>query len=237
MPATAPPTALAVLVEAWKVASRKTADSKPSRSTARKAIATSAHDVPSDMAPEAESSRSRLRKRACLLIHRTIAVTKATATRPITVSIPSCCRWGRLRSTRSRATPTPMLSRTAAPTPHHMGRKDAPLRRRNVAMIETMSAASRPSRRPITKVGSIGVRFPEGVPRAVRCHTILGKPNLSTGLARVGRDRPRKDVGPTDEHAVRDEGTVLTAYLHTRDPRVQWVSAPRRAALVDLRTR
>src|SRR3954453_15024761 len=107
MPATAPPTALAVLVEAWKVASRKTADSKPSRSTARKAIATSAHDVPSDMAPEVESSRSRLRKRACLLIHRTIAVTKATATRPITVSIPSCCRWGRLRSTRSRAPPTP----------------------------------------------------------------------------------------------------------------------------------
>ena len=155
MPSTAPTNALVVLLAAWNVASRKTEVSKPSRSTARNTIATRAIDVPLPSAFAAAPSSSRFMKRACVVIHSTIAVTKTTATRPMTVSMPSCWRCGRLCSTTFSVTPTPMLSATAAVTPYHIGRSEAPLRRRNVAMMDTTRTASRPSRRPITKVGSM----------------------------------------------------------------------------------
>ena len=44
-----------------------------------------------------------------------------------------------------------------APTPIHIARRDLPLVRRNAAMIPTMRAASRPSRRPITSVASTDI--------------------------------------------------------------------------------
>ncbi len=81
-------------------------------------------------------------------------VTKQTATAPITVSMPSCAACGRLVSTSHNVNPTAMLSATAQTTPIISGTSELPLRRRNVATIDTISAASSPSLRPIMKVAS-----------------------------------------------------------------------------------
>jgi hypothetical protein len=58
--------------EAWNVASRKTAVSKPSRSTARKAIITRARLDPSASAEAAAPWRSFFMLRACLRMNTTM---------------------------------------------------------------------------------------------------------------------------------------------------------------------
>ena len=65
MPSAAPPPAVTGLVADWKAASRKTAVSKPSRSTARNAIPTRAHVEPRASALSAAASSSRRMERAC----------------------------------------------------------------------------------------------------------------------------------------------------------------------------
>ena len=62
---TAPTQDSVALPEAWNVASRNTAVSKPSRSTARNAITTSARPEPDASAEAAAPSRSPFRSRAC----------------------------------------------------------------------------------------------------------------------------------------------------------------------------
>ncbi len=85
-------------------------------------------------------------------------VTIATAIRPTIASNASCWRCGRFSSISSSTTATPRQSATASATPAHIQRSasERPCWRRKVAMIPTISAASTPSRRPITKwtVGS-----------------------------------------------------------------------------------
>ncbi len=63
-PSTAPAPAALVSVESWKAASRKTEVSKPSRRTARKAIATSAVVEPAASAVAALPSSTDLMPRA-----------------------------------------------------------------------------------------------------------------------------------------------------------------------------
>ena len=66
MPSTAPSQDVLASPEAWNVASRKTAVSKPSRSTARNAIT---HQGPADPSARAEAAapwRSFFMLRACL---------------------------------------------------------------------------------------------------------------------------------------------------------------------------
>jgi hypothetical protein len=82
-------------------------------------------------------------------------VTKKTATAPMTDSIASWPACGSDRSTRSRPTSTPIDSTTASATPSHIGRTLAPLPRRKAARIPRISAASSPSRKPITSVASM----------------------------------------------------------------------------------
>ena len=159
IPASAPPPAESESPEAWNAASRKTAVSSPSRTTARNAIATSASAEPSASADAALERSSPASPRPCRRIQKTMNVTIATATAATTVSSPSCCCWGSSRSRTCSATAAATHSVTAAPTPSHIRRSasDRPSRRRNAATIPTMSDASRPSRNPITKVGSTSV--------------------------------------------------------------------------------
>ena len=82
--------AVTALPLAWNVASRKTAVSKPSRRTARKAIATRARAEPRASAAAAAPSSSPFMARACLRIQMIIQVTMATASAPTTVSSISC---------------------------------------------------------------------------------------------------------------------------------------------------
>ena len=90
MPSTAPSEAVSVLVLLWKTESRKTAVSKPSRKTARKAISTRARAEPGPARSRRRPSRSFLRWRAFLRIQKIIQVTMPTAIRPMTVSSCSC---------------------------------------------------------------------------------------------------------------------------------------------------
>ena len=154
MPSTAPIAAVTVLLAAWKVASRNTEVSMPSLRTARNAMIARACALPSPSACAALASRSRFMPRECLAIHSTMVVTKTTATAPMIASMPSCAAWGRLASTSARVTPMPTDRATAAATPVHIDTNDRPLRRRNAATMLTISAASRPSRRPMTNVAS-----------------------------------------------------------------------------------
>ena len=137
---------------ACTAASRKTAVSKPSFSTARKAIATRANELPDVTARWASRSSSPLSWKACWFIQMTIVVTKTTATAPITVSSISCCTCGREADSRSRPTPTPTLMATASATPTNIGRSEWPFRLRKAATMLTIRVASRPSRSPIRKV-------------------------------------------------------------------------------------
>ena len=96
MPATPPSTANHRLPwVAWAAASRKTAVSKPSLSTARKAMAASARAPPPLIACAASRSNSPFIRKALRFIQMIIVVTKTTAMAPMTVSSISCCRWGR----------------------------------------------------------------------------------------------------------------------------------------------
>ncbi len=152
MPITAPRAAEPVSADAWKVASRKTEVSKPSLRTARNAMPARAQAVPRPRAAVALATRSFESVRAWVRIHTIMPVTNTTATAPMTVSMPSCSACGRACSTSCSPKPTAMLRATAAPTPIHIGVSGARLRRRNAAMMPTMSVASRPSRRPMTRV-------------------------------------------------------------------------------------
>ena len=80
-----------------------------------------------------------------------------TASAPTTVSSPSCCRCGRSDETTWSVTAMPMQidhrGRGADPD-LAQGVPRGPAGPRNAAMIPTISAASRPSRSPITNVGS-----------------------------------------------------------------------------------
>ena len=138
--------------DAWVAASRKTAVSKPSLSTARNAIRASASEPPVLIACCASRSSSPLNREALRFIQMIMVVTKTTAIAPMTVSSISCCLWGRFSDNRFKATPTAMLMPTARATPTNMGRTDLPLRFRKAATMLTMRVASRPSRKPIRKV-------------------------------------------------------------------------------------
>ena len=89
------------LVDALKAASRKTAVSKPSRSTAKKAMPTSAHVEPRRARPRRDSCSSPFRPRAWRRIQTIMKVTTPTAIAPTTVSRPSCWRCGQLARRRS----------------------------------------------------------------------------------------------------------------------------------------
>ena len=153
MPARAPSSPSAPLPRlACTAASMKTAVSKPSLSTARKAIATRANELPDDTARWASRSSSPLSRKACWFIQMIIVVTKTTATAPITVSSISCCACGREADSRSSPTPTPRLMATASATPMNIGRNEWPFRLRKAATMLTIRVASRPSRSPIRNV-------------------------------------------------------------------------------------
>ncbi len=118
---------------------------------------TSAAVDPAASALPVRSCSSPLRPAACLRIQKIIHVTIPTATRAITVSSCSCSRWGRFSDAIRSPIPTPSARSTPRATPAHTHRMASrrPSCTRNAAMMPTMSAASSPSRRPITKVGNI----------------------------------------------------------------------------------
>ena len=96
-----------------------------------------------------------------------------TAIRPITVSSPSCWRLRQLLADDCRGpTATPTQSATAIPTPIHICRSASrrPSLTRKAAMMPTISEASTPSRRVMTKVGII----PGGL---LAAQWALGRPN------------------------------------------------------------
>ena len=103
--------------------------------------------------------------RLCRFIQTIIAVTVPTATSPMIVSRPSCCFCGSEVLMRSSAIPTPRQITIAATTPIHIHRSASrrSARARNAATMPTMRDASIPSRRPITKVGIMGVGRSSGV--------------------------------------------------------------------------
>ncbi len=111
---------------------------------------------PSTSATDALPWRSPLRSAECRRIQTIIQVIIPTATSAITVSSCSCSRWGRFSSATCSPHAAPPQSSTAMTTPSHIHRSESrrPCCDRNAAMIPTISAASRPSRRPMTKVGS-----------------------------------------------------------------------------------
>ena len=125
--------------------------------TAKNAIATSAPVDPRASAARALSRSCPDSPRACRRIHTTMKLTIPIAAMPTTVSSPSCRRCGSSSSSTSSSTPTAAQITMAAPTPTHIGRRASrrPSWRRKLAMMPTMSAASTPSRRPITKLGSM----------------------------------------------------------------------------------
>ena len=143
--------------EFWKTASRKTAVSRPSRKTAKNAMPTSALTEPSFSALAVLSRSSPDSPAACRRIQTSMKVTMPTATAPTIVSRPSCSFWGSSWSMICSATPTARQIAAAEMTPTQTQRRASvrPSWRRNVAMIETMSAASTPSRKPMTNVGSM----------------------------------------------------------------------------------
>ena len=114
----------------WNAASRNTAVSNPSRSTAKKAMPTSAVVVPLASADAALSSIEDFSSRAWRFIHTTIHVTAATAISAITVSRPSCCLCGSVELSASIPIPIPRQMAMAAPTPSHtlFSASDRPVR-------------------------------------------------------------------------------------------------------------
>ena len=161
-PSTAPAPALAGSSAFWNTASRKTTVSSPSRKTAKNAIATSAVAEPAASAAPALRRSWPERSRAWRRIQTIMNVTIPTAAIPTTVSSPSCWRCGSSWSSSSSAIPAATQIATAAPTPSHIGRSASrrPSWRRKPAMMATMRAASTPSRRLMTNVGSIVLRVP-----------------------------------------------------------------------------
>ena len=120
-------------------------------------MVTSAAVEPVASAAPAWSWRAPRRLAAWPRIQTIIQVTMPTATRPITVSSCSCSRCGSCSEANRRAAAAPMHSTIAASTPIHTPFMAS--RRfscsRNAAMMPTMREASRPSRRPMTNVGSM----------------------------------------------------------------------------------
>jgi hypothetical protein len=117
MPSSAPIPPAAPASLSLNAASRNTTVSKPSRSTARNAIATSAYPDPAASADSVAVVSWPLRLREWRRIHTTMYVTMATATAPMTVSRPSCWRCGRFCDSTRKTTPTATHSNTEAPTP------------------------------------------------------------------------------------------------------------------------
>ncbi len=112
---------------------------------------------------------SEERFRAERRIQKTIAVTKATAIR---LSVPPKASWAgpeSLAAVKVRTDPKLRASASAATTPvQTCGRRDFwPERTRVATRMETISPASRPSRRPIKKLGNasshmaLPVRLPD----------------------------------------------------------------------------
>ena len=149
-------------VASLNAASRKTDVSKPSRRTAKHAIPTSAHIDPVSSAPAACDWSWPRRSREWFVIQTIMYVTIATATSATIVSSPSCARCGSWSSTTRRTTATPTHRTAASATPAHIARSPSvrPERRRKAAMMPTISDASRPSRRAMTKVVSMLRRRP-----------------------------------------------------------------------------
>ena len=151
------------VVVSLNAASRNTAVSKPSRRTAKNAIPTSALVVPVCERPggAATAAGRAGRARGCV-IQTIMHVTIATATSATIVSSPSCARCGSWSSTTRARRRRRRTGRWPAPTPTHIARSASvrPVRRRNAAMIPTISDASRPSRRPMTNVVSMLGRRP-----------------------------------------------------------------------------
>ena len=88
----------------WNAASRKTAVSRPSRRTAKKAMPTSASVEPRASARRGARLELPAQRRArCARIQTIMNVTIPTAARPTMVSSPSCWRWGRSSSTHLQA--------------------------------------------------------------------------------------------------------------------------------------
>jgi len=117
---------------------------------------------PCASAEAAPPSRSDLIPAEWRVIQMIMYVIVATATTPMIVSSPSCCLCGSSSPTILSATPTAAQRIRANPTPIHICRSASrrPSFTRKAAMTPTMSDASTPSRRVITKVGSMILRRP-----------------------------------------------------------------------------
>ncbi len=182
--------ALAGSVAPWKTASRKTTVSIPSRSTAKKAMPTSAIAEPFVSASAAEECSSVFMCRACRRIQKIMNVTIPTANREITVSSISCWRCGSSWLRTLSPTPMPTQIATAIATPAHICRSASrrPSWVRKAAMMPTISAASTPSRSPITNVGSTCLCCSFAPVR----HPYLGRPNIEVGDSLAN---PRRRAG------------------------------------------
>ena len=120
----------------------------------------------------------------------------------------------RLLRPDSRPTPTAIDSATAIATPSHIGTRLFPFLRRKAAMMPTISAASSPSRRPMTKVASMPAprKMAEGtrpIPTTIWARAVCGgapetapaaaaaeAPSRPDGRSHVGRKRPGRGHTP-----------------------------------------
>ena len=156
-PSSAPSPAESASPEAWNAASMKTAVSRPSRTTAKNAIATRAQAAAGG-ASAALARRSPASVAAWRRIHTIMKVTMPTATAATTVSSCSCWRWGSDWSSTcsadgdARCTVRWLQDDSRPTSPAAQSRR--PCWRRKAAMIPTISDASTPSRKPITNVGN-----------------------------------------------------------------------------------
>ena len=115
----------------WNTASRNTTVSRPSRMTAKNAIATSARAEPLASAPRALVAQlRRTAPRAWRRIHTIMKVTIPIAATPMTVSRPSCWRCGSSSSSSSQQptpTATQMRDGRGDADPHRAQRVAPPL--------------------------------------------------------------------------------------------------------------
>ena len=125
--------------------------------TAKNAIATSAAAEPLASAAPALRRSSPERSRAWRRIHTIMNVTIPTAAAPTIVSRPSCCALRELLvgELQRHAGGDAQGDRGGDAEPHRPQRvARGPPCAGSAAMMPTISAASTPSRRPITNVGS-----------------------------------------------------------------------------------
>ena len=125
----------------------------PSRMTAVNASTARPNTVPSLSARSTAAWSSPLTDAACRRIQNSIQVTTVAAS---SIVIPSkICSYGSFRppTVRNRIAPTARLAATAAAVPAQILPKCRrfPVRARYVRMMLTISAASTPSRRPVSR--------------------------------------------------------------------------------------